>query len=399
MVKIKVSPEDFVVDELIEIPLRKKGDYTILKLEKRYWNTLDVIDFVARKMHVQRKLFSRAGLKDRYSLSTQYLSFKGNVEHTIEEEHFTLTPVGKSHVPVSPRMLHGNSFSITLRNMTDGEAAKTQANAKDIITYGFPNYFDEQRFGSARHRQGFIAKKLIHQHYKGALKLLLCHSYKEDGLRERRFKRYCMNHWRDWQGCLNIAPPFYRSIIEHLTGHSKDFKGAIKKIDREFLNLYLLAYQSFLFNEVLLMVVKKYGVSNVKMKYSQGEFVFYRRLRSTQDVRRLSIPMINEKTKLTADVGKIISSVLRKEDITLKGMALQKMRLRGARFKSFERAVIVFPADFTVTRPQPDEIYKNRYKCQVKCILPPGTYATILVKRLLLSGGQTSKFENSCPER
>ncbi|MCK4941307.1 tRNA pseudouridine(13) synthase TruD, partial [candidate division WOR-3 bacterium] len=253
---------------------------------------------------------------------------------------------------------------------------------KDIITYGFPNYFDEQRFGSARHRQGFIAKKLIHQHYKGALKLLLCHSYKEDGLRERRFKRYCMNHWRDWQGCLNIAPPFYRSIIEHLTGHSKDFKGAIKKIDREFLNLYLLAYQSFLFNEVLLMVVKKYGVSNVKMKYSQGEFVFYRRLRSTQDVRRLSIPMINEKTKLTADVGKIISSVLRKEDITLKGMALQKMRLRGARFKSFERAVIVFPADFTVTRPQPDEIYKNRYKCQVKCILPPGTYATILVKRL-----------------
>lgn len=382
MTKIKVSPEDFVVDELIDLPLRKKGTYTILELKKRYWNTLDVIGFVARKMHVPRTLFSRAGLKDRYSLSTQYLSFKGNIEHTLKEEHFTLTPIGMSNVPVSPRILKGNSFSITLRNMTDKEAARTEVNAKDIITYGFPNYFDEQRFGSARHRQGFIAKKLIHQHYNGALKLLLCHPYKEDGARERRFKRYCMNHWRNWQGCLNIAPPFYRPIIEHLIGHSKDFKGAIKKIDRDFLNLYLLAYQSFLFNEVLLRVVRKSGVRNVKMKYSQGEFVFYRTLRSTQDIRTLRIPMINEKTTLRGDIGRIINSVLEKENITLRGMALQKMRLRGVRFKPFERAATVFPTDFTVTKPQPDDIYKDRNQCRVKCILPPGTYATILVKRL-----------------
>jgi tRNA(Glu) U13 pseudouridine synthase TruD len=103
-----------------------------------------------------------------------------------------------------------------------------------------------------------------------------------------------------------------------------------------------------------------------------------------QDIRDHSIPMINENTKLTGDVGKITSNVLRREDITLKGMALQKMRLRGVRFKPFERAAIVFPVEFTVTKPRSDEIYKNRFQCHVKCILPPGTYATILVKRLVL---------------
>jgi tRNA pseudouridine13 synthase len=382
--KIKVRPEDFIVDELLELPLHKKGDYTILKLRKEYWNTLDVIDFVARKMHVKRTRFARAGLKDRYSLSTQYLSFKGNVEQRIKEEHFTLTPIGKSNVPVQPRMLQGNSFNITLRNMTDAEVERSRVNTQDIFTYGFPNYFDEQRFGSARHRQGFIAKRLIHEHYKGALKLLLAYPYKEDGSRERRFKRYCMNHWRDWQGCLNLAPPFYRPIIEHLIKSPKDFKGAIKEIDREFLNLYLLAYQSFLFNEVLMRVVKKYGVGKIKKKYSQGELIFYKRLRSTQNVQNLRIPMINEKTKPAGAVGPFIKTVLKKEDITLKGMAMRKMRLRGVRFKPFERAAIVVPADLVVTKPQPDEIYRHRYQSQVKCVLPPGTYATILIKRLLL---------------
>lgn len=384
MVKIKVRPEDFVVDELVDLPIRKKGLYTILKLEKRYWNTLDVIDFVARKKHLKRTQFSRCGLKDRYSLSMQYLSFKGDIRNIIKEEHFTLTPIGKSDVPIHPKMLRGNAFSITLRNMTDAEVRKVHASAQDIITHGFPNYFDEQRFGSARHRQGFIAKKLIIGHYKGALKLLLCYPYKEDGSRSRRFKQYCTYHWRDWKGCLTIAPPFYRPIIEHLVKYPKDFKGAIKMIDREFLNLYLLAYQSLLFNEVLLRVVKKYGVGKVSMKYSQGEFVFYRQLSSTADVIDLSIPMINEKTKLAGDIGNFARTVLKKEGVTLKGMGLQKMRLRGVRFKSFGRKAIVFPADLMITKPQPDEIYRGRYQCQVNCVLPPGTYATILIKRLLL---------------
>ena len=36
MAKIKVRPEDFVVDELINISLAENGRYTILKLEKRF---------------------------------------------------------------------------------------------------------------------------------------------------------------------------------------------------------------------------------------------------------------------------------------------------------------------------------------------------------------------------
>lgn len=384
MYKIKVRSEDFVVRELVSIPLAKRGDYTILKLEKKLWNTLDVIDFVARKMRLPKRFFSRAGLKDRYSLSTQYLSFKGGFKRTIKEKNFTLKPIGRSNFPVTPRMLFGNAFNITLRNLTEKEIEKSNRNATEIKGHGFPNYFDEQRFGSARHGQGFIAKKMIQRHYQGALKLLLCYSYKEDSAREKRFKKYCLNHWSDWPGCLEIAPPIYRPILEYLCDHPKDFKNAIKKIDQELLNLYLLAYQSFLFNETLSNIIKQSGEKFVSLRYSQGEFVFYRELLAASTLRTLRLPMLNEKTTLAGFPGGFTENVLKKECITLKTMGLQKMRLRGVRFKGFERNAIVVPVDFVVTEPMPDEIYKNRLKRTIECTLPPGAYATILVKRLFL---------------
>ena len=384
MAKVKVRPEDFVVEEIIDIPLSEKGPYTILKLEKKYWNTLDVIDFIARKTDVSKNLFARAGLKDRYSQSTQYFSFKGDFKHTIKESNFTLRAVGRSKTAIRPNMLRGNSFCITLRSLSGGEAEMLQQNTPEVRKHGFPNYFDEQRFGSARHGQGFIAKKLILEHYQGALKLLMCYPYKEDNAQEKRFKRYCFSHWRDWQGCLKMAPSFYRPVLRHLCARPKDYKGARKKIDREFLNLYLLAYQSYIFNETLARFVKQHAAEHVNLKYSMGEFTFFRKLHEPLPAAEIQIPMINEKTKIAGSAGGNIEKVLSREGIALRQMALQKMRLRGVRFKYFLRDAIVFPADFTVSTPEPDEIYADKFKSLMKCTLPAGAYATILIKRLLL---------------
>ena len=384
MAKIKVKPEDFIVDELIDIPFSNKGAYTVLKLEKRFWNTLDVIDYVARKMNVSKNLFARAGLKDRYSHSTQYLTYKGDFKHALKDDNFAITPIGRSSSAVKPGMLRGNRFTIALRNLTKRDAERIRFNANEVLEHGFPNYFDEQRFGSARHGQGFIAKKMVLEHYQGALKLLMCYAYKEDNAHEKKFKEYCLSHWRDWHGCLKTAPLFYRPVLRYLCARPKDYKNALKKIDREFLNLYLLAYQSYIFNETLARIVKRHGGENVTLKYSMGELIFFRKLSAPFRALDRSIPMVNEKTKLGGAVGQHIEKTLAKEGITLKQMALQKMRLRGVRFKYFLRDAIVLPAEFAVSKPEPDDIYTCKYKCAVKCVLSPGTYATILIKRLLL---------------
>jgi tRNA pseudouridine13 synthase len=382
--KIKVKPEDFVVEELIDIPLIKNGAYTILQLKKRYWNTLDVIDSIARKLRVPKKLFSRAGLKDRYSLSTQYLSFRGDIKHTIREKNFTLTPIGKTQRAISPLCLIGNRFSITLRSLETRDIETILKNYSDVKAFGIPNYFDEQRFGSARHRKGFFAKELMLKHYNGALRLLLCYPYKEDSRVLKRFKNCCQQHWKKWIVCLPLATQQVRGIIDHLVAQPKDYRGAIKEIDKDMLNLYLLAYQSYLFNQTLSLFVEHYGNGLTHLPYSMGNFVFYRNVEDFQTLYDLTLPMINEKTSLQGITGKVIRSILRQEGIAQKNFALQKMRFRGVRFKHFLRQAIVVPQHFHLERPQDDDVYKCKKKIRLTFTLPPGSYATLLIKRLLL---------------
>ncbi len=382
--KLKVRPEDFVVKELIDLPLTKKGQYTILRLHKRYWNTLDVIDFVARKLSISKKSFSRAGLKDRYSLSTQYLSFWGKFSEPIREKNFTLIPIGRAHARITARNIIGNSFSITLRSLHEDEIRSILKNYDEVKKYGLPNYFDEQRFGSARHRKGFFAKELMLRHYSGALKLVLCHPYKEDNKDERRFKNLCREHWGEWKKCFAVAPRRYRKIIHSLVENPKNFKAAIKTIDKELLNLYLLAYQSHIFNRTVYALVEKYGADNVDIPYSVGRFLFYRELEAAHILQKLEIPMLNETVILCNTIGDIMAAILDKEGIQLKDFALRNMRFRGVRFKSFPRSPILFPSHFFVGQSHEDELYPGFKKMKIACTLPPGSYATLLIKRLLV---------------
>jgi tRNA pseudouridine13 synthase len=383
-VKIKVKPEEFIVEELINIPIAKKGPYTVLQLQKRYWNTLDVIDYVARKLSVPKRFFSRAGLKDRYSLSTQYLTFRGALNCVLKEKNFTLIPIGKTHRPILPRHMKGNSFSITIRSLNDDEIDRIYRNYPEINRYGVPNFFDEQRFGSARHGMGFFAKALVLKHYRGALKLLLCHSYKEDNKEVKAFKKICLQNWGKWRKCLDYAPHIYRKIIKYLIKNPKDYKNAIKTIDRESLNIYLLAYQSFIFNQIVNYFVAKFGTDNLETPYRYGHFLFYRRLKNPQMIRKVKIPMIDDKVRLKGVVADLVKSVLNEEGIKQKDFALGSMRFRGVRFKSFLRPLIITPRDFYLRDPKRDEIYTKRKKIRLKFTLPPGSYATLLIKRLLI---------------
>ncbi|MEO0123793.1 MAG: tRNA pseudouridine(13) synthase TruD [candidate division WOR-3 bacterium] len=382
--KIKVKPEDFVVEEIIDLPISNSGPYTLLKLKKSFWNTLDVIDFVARKFSIAKEKFSRAGLKDRYSLSTQYLTFRGEFKKIVKEKNFILTPIGWVSKPILPGDLKGNRFSITLRDLSENEIEKVYKNYSEICNFGLPNYFDEQRFGSARHRKGFFAKLLMLGHYQGAMKLLLCYPYKEDGRKVKIFKKYCAEHWGDWTGSLSYSPFEFKKIILFLKDNPKDFKGAIKRIDKDMLNLYLLAYQSYLFNEILYRLIKKFGRETIEVPYSVGSYLFYHKLLDKEEIFDLKIPMINEKIELKGKIGNIITEVLDQEGIGLKDFKLNKMRFRGVRFKSFLRPAIIFPKDFSIGEAEQDEIYNNKKKMLIKFILPPGSYATILVKRLFI---------------
>lgn len=70
----KLSPEDFQVNEFFDGEFSGEGEHIVLKIEKRGLTTEDVLKSLARLINKPVKLISYAGLKDRQALTTQWLS-------------------------------------------------------------------------------------------------------------------------------------------------------------------------------------------------------------------------------------------------------------------------------------------------------------------------------------
>jgi tRNA pseudouridine13 synthase len=221
-------------------------------------------------------------------------------------------------------------------------------------------------------------------HYKGSLQLILATPFKEDSQQDKQFKYFCREHWGQWADCLQHAPPAYRRMVRALAQNGRDLKGAIKTISREMLNLHLLAYQSFIFNQVLKKYVAQHGINTITVPYSVGSFVFYRKLTDVVAMRRCTIPMVNEKVSLCGETGSMIQSILKEEGITPRDFSLRTMRFRGVRFKPFSRSAIIFPQRFRYGTPVSDELYVKKRKMRISFTLPPGSYATLLIRRLAL---------------
>ncbi|MEO0081190.1 MAG: tRNA pseudouridine(13) synthase TruD [candidate division WOR-3 bacterium] len=382
--KLKCRPEDFVVEEKVRLRLKRRGAYSIYRLVKRCWNTLDVIRELEARHRLHR--IGRAGLKDRYSLSVQYISAPGQGPKSVATENYRLTLIGMSDKPVSRDLALGNRFAITLRSLSENEVETVRAAVPRVRQDGVPNYYDDQRFGSARHGLGFIGRKLIDGHFNGALKLLLATPSAADDSRTRRTKQYLAEHWGDWNRCLEAAPEDARLALRHLSKHRSDFKTAVKLLPRGLLELFINAYQSYLWNETLAGLLARLRIPARKVEYSVGALLFYERLAPDKlsYLRRLLIPALAPSTKFRSDrVASVAAEVLDREGLEL-GRLRPKVRLGGLYFKPYERAAIVVPSELELSEPRPDDMYPGRYKMELRFFLPPGSYATVVLKRLAL---------------
>ncbi len=383
--KLKFRPEDFEVEELLRLRFTRSGRYSICRLEKRNWSTLDLLKHIEQKYRLRR--LSRAGLKDRYSCSVQYVSVEGRAPRRIEEGNFSLKHIGYSTRPVTREMLLGNRFRIVLRDLTGPETETAQRNLPALRSDGFPNYFDEQRFGSARPGKGFIARKLIEGDLDAALRLYMATPAANDDAESRRNTESFDRHWGDWSACLKHARPEFAPVFQHLTKAPQDLEGAVKCIQRDLLELFISGYQSYLWNETLVELIRGFALPVRAMPYSQGEMLFFTGLTDAarQFFTRHEIPMASPRTVLSPEpVVRAVTAVLARERIGPRDLKLP-LRIEGIFFKPYTRPGRAIPKGLELSRPEPDELSPGKQKLELTFELPPGSYATILVRRLLLA--------------
>ena len=192
--KVKRTPQEFQVEEVVEISPGQKGEYALYRLSKWGANTLDVLRDVARRMGVPFSSIGYGGLKDRHALSHQYITVLRGRTQDLRGKNYRLHYLGPSEVPMGREKVLGNRFSILVRDLDLGPE-EVQQEVELVRLYGLPNYFDEQRFGSARHGQGFVAKELILGHYERALRLLLAVPSRWDEAAVKRFRRCVAESW------------------------------------------------------------------------------------------------------------------------------------------------------------------------------------------------------------
>ncbi|MGA1795859.1 MAG: tRNA pseudouridine(13) synthase TruD [bacterium] len=395
--KVKVLPEDFQVSEIAEVTISRETDaFSVYALSKCRWDTFDLIGYLSKRLRISPSDISIGGIKDRHGRTSQTLTIRtqGHLPSSITENNFTLKRLGYSGEPIRSRDIAGNRFTIVLRDMSEEEYEDLLLNMEEVRECGFPNYYDEQRFGSARHGLGFMGKELFLGRSEQALKLYLWPSRRDRG-DVKRFKRCVIANWGRWEECTEKVPERYKVIMEYLCrrGCRQAFTKALTRIGRPFLMFALNAYQSFLFNQILreylLVLSTFYRIHLTELPFAYGSLLFYRkpcgeclsRMRST----KLPVPGHNSIIE-DEDVRAVTETILSGEGITLRDLKVKKLHKTAV--GGIERDMIVVPQDLRIVEKGPDERYPPRIKCRMEFLLPRGSYATMLLKRLSLSRTQ-----------
>ena len=381
---IKSIPGDFIVEEKADLPLGERGGYRVYLLQKSNWTTLDLIYFLSHSLSVPFKKFSYGGKKDKHGLTYQFITIRDKRDFSKRGKGFSLESKGFMERRMSPDLIKGNFFTITIRNLRDLESI--EKNIEETKKFGFPNFFDDQRFRSFSPERGFFAEKILKKHWNGALQVFLTSIYPEMRRKDRQSKEALLENWRDWETCLRLAKyPLEKRIFRHLINNPKDFRGALQLVPEEEVSMLYSSFQSHLWNELLRRLIKEKVKDFEEIKGSEGSYLFWKRLDDSAFFyfSNLELPTSSAKMEFPDDLTHSRYEEILKER-NLKKSSFRTEILTRVYFKSFMRKAVIIPGDIKIIDKGKDELHQGKMKMTISFFLPRGSYGTMLIKRLSL---------------
>ena len=332
--KIKVKVDDFQVEEIPAYPLSGEGQHLFLLVEKRDLPHDLLLRRVAQFLQVSPNDIGAAGIKDRRAITRQYLSVPAKAAAAIQNwDHpdFQIVESKLHGNKLRTGHLKGNRFTILVREPAADAAARASQIIDRIRAAGLPNFYGEQRFGNSGQT-------------------------------------------------LQLG-------IDLLSGRSspRDIPFAKRKF---LLRLALSSVQSELFNRVLAARIlnrtfdKALQGDVMEVCESGGKFIVEDpgREQPRVDARETVVtgPMFGIKMKAPADAAAAVEQeILDQSGLKLADFSQYAQLLSGTR-----RALMVHPQEINWAET-PDGI-------QFTFSLPPGSYATMLLRELMKVENPTS---------
>jgi len=395
---IKRSPDDFQVEEILHSDLlqlaRPDAPFALYRLKKEGLATPEAVARVARELKIPAGHIAYGGLKDKYANTIQHVSVKVEQPETAPElaqgGGWSMERLGFVPRSVTASDIRRNRFRITLRDVSEtacidmDEAVRLLAVPSEQLRV--TNYFGDQRFGSARHGKGFIGRHLIKDDFEGALMLAIATESRKDRMDQKIFKRTLSENWGNWKEVLpRLRPCPERRPIERLVNSGGDFRAAFCALPYLLQQLSVYAYQSHLWNAVARTLIAERCAESGKIITSDdpfGEMLFPEATAVPDDLKDLDLPLFAKKTVAIEPWKSAADSVLAEE-----GIAMNELFIAGVRrpfFGEEPRKLFFTTEDFHLAKPEHDENAerRNRKKRTITFSLPPGCYATVLLRAL-----------------
>lgn len=382
--KLKRQPEDFIVEEIADLPATG-GPFSLYLLEKRSLGTIEALDGLRRRWNLDRKSVSYGGLKDRHAVTRQHVTVLGGPREGFETEHVRLSYLGAAAEPFKPTHIAANRFRIVMRSLDRNDVDRARRALAEAGRDGVPNYFDDQRFGSVGRSGEFIGKAWCLEDYERALWLALAAENDHDRPNDKKQKELLRRHWGDFPLLKrSLDRSNRRSIITFLVDRPGDFKGAFGRLDPELRGLWRNAFQSHVWNKVvaaeILAVVGPARCAFFKLR--TAAVPFFGPLDESERSRLWAFkpPLPSQRMRCDDDAFRArIAAAVRAE-----GLELEQMRIRYPKDEYFSRGErdAVLRVDQVEAEDAADELYPGKRKLSLAFVLGRGSYATMVVKRI-----------------
>ncbi|HYA78205.1 MAG TPA: tRNA pseudouridine(13) synthase TruD [Verrucomicrobiae bacterium] len=404
----KASLSGTVAGRVLGSTLQKQG-FLLSVLVKRNWDTLIAIRNVSKQLGIDQRRIQIAGIKDARAITAQHLTIEdASIEDVskVNVKDIQLYPIGYLREALSLYYLLGNIFTIKIKAIkhkkSTVETRISQTFGKFEALGGIPNFFGHQRFGTTRPITHLVGKALINGRVEEAAMLFLAQPSVYEHPASRR-ARLDLQSTKNFKQALENFPKqlrFEMLMLNHLADKPDDFIGAFQRLPVKLQELFVQAYQSYLFNRFLSERVK-HGYSLNKAEV--GDFVVAVELSGlplnsvTKNVTeetlfrvnerikagklRVALPIVGIRQKLSQGVmGQIEKKVLEEEEIKLENLRINVLSRIGG--KGGLRTTITPIRDFKLQNVSANVDGKDS-QAELSFMLLRGSYATVVLREIM----------------
>jgi len=366
--KIKAQPDDFIVKEIApsgriyEIGGKYEYDEKVdnmealhFILEKRNMDQFKAAGLISKGLGIRKANIGFAGTKDKYAITTQRMSISGATRKSVESldiPFMKLQYLGKGDT-LQLGDLKGNRFQIKITEIKDMGKMERSIEELSKRNFLFPNYFGEQRFGTIRPITHIVGREILKGDLKRAVETYITKTFPDEPEDAAKARKAAKKDLKKALGLFGRKYHYERLMISHIIENPEDYKGAIRKLPPNLQKMFVHAYQSYLFNKTLSILVKS-GVRE-----------------ST-----LEIPLLGHGFRLPKDRKLLdaLKEVFREENISLQDFRARSMpdlASKGEKRRAFVRA-----ENFKT-------IQKGKDSITLQFDLPKGSYATTFLKEII----------------